>query len=143
MKNWHILPISTILIGTVMLLAGCSFLKGSHIVRSSRSSDIGINELAPGTEVTLESKRENITNMCSFLKNSYEKMQELAAADDASPDGIKAAKAVEEQYADRLNELFALDFSTMDEEELDSYLIEMTNLITVLREARDALTLGS
>ena len=67
-------------------------------------------------------------------------MQELAVAQDASPDGVNAAKAVEEQYGDRLNELFALDFSTMDETQIDSYLVEMTDLITVIREARDALT---
>ncbi len=78
--------------------------------------------------------------MCSFLKTSYAKMQELAAAQDASPDGVKAAKAVEEQHDDRLQELFALDFSTMDETQIDSYLVEMTDLITAVREARDALT---
>ena len=139
MKNWHILPISTLLISTVLLLTGCGLFKSSHTLDTSDSQ---INELIPSTEVTLDSKRENASDMCSFLKSSYEKMQELAAEDDASADGIKAAKAVEEQYADRLNELFALDFSTMGEDEIDSYLIEMTDFITIIREARDALTLG-
>lgn len=136
MKDQHIIPI---IIGIAMLLTGCSFLKSAQIGGSSSAE---INELVPNTEITLDVKRENAADMCSFLKASYEKMQELAAADGASPDGIKAAKEVEEQYADRLNELFALDFSAMDESDIDSYLIEMTNLITVIREARDALTLG-
>ena len=139
MKKRHILSISTLLVGSAMLLTGCSFFKGNQIVRSSEAE---INELVPNTTVTLETKRENAADMCSFLKTSYEKMQELTTADDASPDGIKAAKEVEDHYADRLNELFSLDFSTMDEAEIDSYLIEMTDLITVSREARDALTVG-
>lgn len=139
MKNWHILSISTILIGSFLLLTGCGFFKNAHTLDTS---DTHINELVPNTEATLETKRESATNMCNFLKNSYEKMQELAAAVDAAPDGIKAAKAVEEDYADRLNELFALDYSTMDEDEINSYLIEMTDYITIIREARDALTLN-
>lgn len=139
MKNWHILSISTILIGSFLLLTGCSFFKSAHTLDTS---DTHINELIPNTEATLETKRESAANMRNFLKASYEKMQELAAADDAAPDGINAAKAVEEDYADRLNELFALDFSTMDEDEIDSCMVEMTNLITAIREARDALTLN-
>lgn len=136
MKHWHTF---TLLIGAALLLTGCSFFKSSHTLQAS---DDNINHLAPNTEITLETKIENADDMRSFLQSSYTKMQELASADDASPDGKKAAKAVEEQYADRLTELFALDFSTMSEDEIDSYLIEMTNLITVIREARDALTLG-
>lgn len=139
MRNWHILSISTLLIGSFLLLTGCGFFKSAHTLNTS---DSHINELVPNTETTLETKRESATNMCNFLKDSYEKMQELAAADDAAPDGINAAKAVEEDYADRLNELFALDFSTMDEDEIDSCMVEMTNLITAIREARDALTLN-
>lgn len=139
MKNGHILSISTLLIGSFLLLTGCSFFKSAHTLDTS---DTHINELVPNTETTLETKRESATNMCNFLKSSYEKMQELATADDAAPDGIKAAKTVEEDYTDRLNELFALDFSTMDESEIDSYLIEMTDYITIIREARDALTLN-
>lgn len=134
MKNQQII---LMLIGATLFLTGCSFFKSTQI---ERSSNVGINELVPNTEITLESKRENIADMCSFLKTSYAKMQELAAAQDASPDGVKAAKVVEEQYGDRLNELFALDFSTMDETQIDSYLVEMTDLITAVREARDALT---
>lgn len=139
MKIWHILPVSALFIGTAILLTGCGLFKSSHTLNSS---DTGINELVPNTEITLESQRESATDMCRFLKTSYETMQELAAADDAPSDGIKAAKAVEKKYADRLNELFALDFSEMNEDEINSYLIEMTNLITVIREARDVLTLG-
>lgn len=139
MKHLHMLHISALLIGTALLFTGCSFFKSSHTVRSS---DSDINQLVPNTEVTLDVKIKSVDDMRSFLQGSYTKMQELAAADGASPDGIKAAKAVEEQYADRLNELFALDFSTMGESEIDDYLIEMTDLITAIREARDALTLG-
>ncbi len=134
MRNQQII---LMLIGATLFLTGCSFFKSTQI---ERSSNVGINELVPNTEITLESKRENIADMCSFLKTSYAKMQELAAAQDASPDGVKAAKAVEEQHDDRLQELFALDFSTMDETQIDSYLVEMTDLITAVREARDALT---
>ncbi len=137
MKTWHILPVSIIFISTALLLSGCSFFKNSDTLDTP---DTPINELVPQTEATMESKIKNATDMCSFLKTSYKKMQELAAAQDASPDGVNAAKAVEEQYADRLNELFALDFSTIDETQIDSYLVEMTDLITVIRETRDALT---
>ena len=139
MKIWHTLPVSALLIGTTLLLTGCSLFKSSHTLNTP---DNPINELVPNTEITLETKRENAANMCSFLKTSYEKMQELASADDASSDGIEAAKAVEEEYADRLKELFSLDFSTMEEDEIDSYLLEMTDFLTIIREAKDALTLN-
>lgn len=139
MKIWNLLPFSILLIGTAMLLTGCDFFKSSGTLDTP---DNPVNELVPHTEVTLENKIKNAADMCSFLKTSYEKMQELAAADGASPDGVKAAKAVEENYADRLNELFAIDFSAMDEDEIDSCMVEMTNLITAIREARDALTLN-
>lgn len=137
MKNWRMLQFSTLLIGTALFFTGCGFLKNAY---KPDTSDSHINELVPTTETTLETKRESATDMCSFLKSSYERMQELAAAQDASPDGIEAAAAVEEQHADRLAELFNLDFSTMDKAQIDAYLIEMTDLITAVREARDALT---
>lgn len=138
MKNKNIFYLSAALLGTSLLLMGCSFFKSAHTLTPS---DAEINQLVPNTEVTLESKIENAVSMCSFLQNSYAKMQELSAADNATPDGVKAAKKVEEQYSDRISELSTLDFSSMSEDELDSYIIEMTNLITVIREARDALTL--
>ena len=139
MKIWHILPVSALLVGAALLLTGCSLFKSSYTLDTS---DSPINELVPNTEITLEAKRENAANMCSFLKTSYEKMQELASADGASSDGLKAEKAVEEEYADRLKELLSLDFSAMEEDEIDSYLLEMTDCITIIREAIDALTLN-
>lgn len=138
MRNKNIFQISAALLGIAFLLTGCSFFKNSHTLTPS---DAGINELVPQTEVTLDSKRESAADMCSFLQSSYKKMQELAAAEDAAPDGIKAAKKVEEKYSERLNKLFTLDFSTMSENEIDALLIEMTDLITAIREARDALSL--
>lgn len=138
MKNQSVFHLSTAFLGIVLLLTGCSFFRSSHTLTPS---DAGINELVPQTEATLESKRESAADMRSFLQSSYEKMQELADAEGASLDGVKAAKNVEEKYAERLDELFSLDFSTMSENEIDALLIEMTNLITPIREARDALTL--
>ena len=117
MKIWHILPVSALLVGAALLLTGCSLFKSSYTLDTS---DSPINELVPNTE----------------------KMQELASADGASSDGLKAEKAVEEEYADRLKELFSLDFSAMEEDEIDSYLLEMTDCITIIREAIDALTLN-
>ncbi len=139
MKIFHLLPVPVLLIGAALLFTGCSFLRHSETLESP---DSPVNELVPQTEVTLESKIKSAKDMCAFLKSSYEKMQKLASLDNAPSDGIKAAKSVEEQYSGRLKELFALDFSAMDEETIDSCLVEMTNLITAVREAKDALTLG-
>lgn len=135
-KLWHVL---TILMGTALFLTGCSFFKSS---RTLDTSEAPINQLVPNTEVTLESKIESAEDMRSFVQSSYDKMQELAAEDNASPDGIDAAKKVEEEYSERIEELAALDFSAMNENEIDTLLIEMTNLITPIREARDALSLS-
>ena len=69
-------------------------------------------------------------------------MQALADAEDASQKGKTAAAAIEKEYADRIAQLADTDFTQMTSEELTSLSLELIDMISAIREARDTLTLG-
>ncbi len=98
--------------------------------------------IGPTTEFTLENQIAGATQTYENVCDSYAKMQELAGADNAAAKGKKAAAEVEEKYADRIAELADTDFSQMTSEELLSLSLELTDMISAIRKARDALTLG-
>ena len=105
------------------------------------SGEAEINHLVPETEFTIEKLIESTQHLCASVQDSYSKMLELASAQDASDKGIEAAKAVEEKYGERIKELSEIDFTKLNKDELENYSYELSNLITAIREARDALTL--
>lgn len=102
---------------------------------------IPLTPIGPVTEPTLESLRADADRSYANVCDSYAKMQDLAAAPDASEKGKQAAAAVEEKHAGRIQELADADFSQMSLEELRDLTADLANLITAIREARDALTL--
>lgn len=99
-------------------------------------------QLPPQTAYTLEELTDQTAGLRDFVVDSYQKMQDLAASDDAKEAGKEKAETVENEYSERIAELAGTDFSQMTEEELTQYLIELTNLTAIIREANDALTFG-
>ena len=82
---------------------------------------------------------------CGFLKNAYKPDTSDSHINELVPTRNKKRKRhgyvqLFKKLLRNLAELFNLDFSTMDKAQIDAYLIEMTDLITAVREARDALT---
>lgn len=98
--------------------------------------------IGPTTEFTLENQITSVTQTYENVCDSYEKMQVLADAEDASQTGKAAAAAIEKEYADRIAQLADTDFTQMTSEELTSLSLELIDMISAIREARDTLTLG-
>lgn len=96
--------------------------------------------IGPTTEFTLENQIAGVTQSYDNVCDSYAKMQELSGAEDAPLKGKKAAAKVEKKYANRIAELADSDFTQMTSEELLSLSVELTDMISAIREARDALT---
>lgn len=98
--------------------------------------------IGPTTEFTLENQITSVTQTYENVCDSYKKMQALADAEDASQKGKTAAAAIEKEYADRIAQLADTDFTQMTSEELTSLSLELIDMISAIREARDTLTLG-
>lgn len=96
----------------------------------------------PQTEYTLEELTNQTTDFRDYIVTSYQKIQELAAESESYEAGKELTRKIEEQYGERITELINTDFTGMTEEELKEYLTEFTSLTTIIREAKDALTLG-
>lgn len=99
-------------------------------------------QLPPQTEYTLEELAAQAADFRDYIVSAYKNIQELAAKDESYESGKELVKKIEEQYGDRIAEFADIDFSEMTEDELKQYLSEFTSLTTVIREAKDALTLG-
>lgn len=105
-------------------------------------ADITPVTIGPVTEFTLENQIENVENTYQNVCGSFAEMQELAASETASRKGRKSAAKVEKNYAARIEELSEIDFSRLTTDELLSLSVELTDMITAIRKARDALTFG-
>lgn len=131
----------------LLLFSSC----GQNASASNREGDDLVTEelgyypakvIGPTTEFTLEDQITSVTQTYENVCDSYEKMQTLAGAKDASRKGKTAAAAIEKEYADRIAQLADTDFTQMTSEELTSLSLELIDMISAIREARDALTLG-
>ena len=99
-------------------------------------------QLPPPTEYTLEELTSQTVDFRDYIISSYQNIQELANDDKSHEAGKELVKKIEEQYGERIAELADMDFTGMTKEELTEYMGEFTALTTVIREAKDALTLG-
>lgn len=141
MKYLYILFL--LLIG--MILSGCGTNTQPF---SSSEEDESSNwhaemvQFPPATEYTLEESTSQTADFRDYVITSYQQIQELAADDASHEAGKELVKKIEEQYGERIAELADIDFTGMTKEELTEYMSEFTSLTTVIREAKDALTLG-
>lgn len=134
-----------------LLLCACNSTNSIDLTSSETLEDtiVEISEvydseivIGPVTEFTLENQIKGVQNTYQNVCDSYAKMQELVNEKGASKKGRKAASKVENKYDKRIQELSEMDFSKLTTDELLSLSIELTDMITAIREARDALTLG-
>ena len=130
-----------------LLLCACSFKdSGTNTAKESEMMEVETSEparvIGPVIEPTWETQLKGATDTYNNVCDSYAKMQELANSDTATKKGKKAAAKVEKKYAKRIEELSTVDFSQLSSEELSSLSIELVDMITAIREARDALILG-
>lgn len=137
MKKMYIL-FTTLLI---LLLSGCSTQSGtSEDPALIKSEEIDLLPVGPTTEPTFENILSGTNNLLVSTRDSYNIMTELATRDSAPKKGIKAAQKVEKKYSARLAELENADLSSYSMEELEEISIELSNMITAIREARDLLS---
>ncbi|MBD5520122.1 MAG: hypothetical protein HDR03_02700 [Lachnospiraceae bacterium] len=129
-----------LLIGTVCCACGANTVSNSSLKEDSEQFE-SVQRPAP-KEYTLEELTDQTADFRDYIVNFYQQVQELAQDDESYDSGKKLAKEVAEQYGERITELADIDFTGMTEDELKEYQSEFASLTTVIREAKDALTLG-
>lgn len=136
MKNLFFIIVITFI---PVLLCGCSFSGNSHdeVIEYSFSEDI--KPASPVVTPTHEERTENTRSLLKSAMESMDIMDEMAEKDSASEDGVKAAEAVHKKYKSRLEDLDESDLSALSDDELTQIALEISDMITAIREARDLL----
>lgn len=130
------LPLIILLIP--VFLCGCSASGGSQ--NSGKfSQSIEIKPASPVTTPTHEERAENTGSLLNSAQDSLNKMNEMAEKESAPEEGVKAAEAVNEEYKSRLEELAEADLLSYSDDELIELSLEISNIITAIRQARDLL----
>lgn len=93
--------------------------------------------IGPVREPTHENYVRDVGNLLASARDSLARMEEEAAAKGAAAEPI--AREAREKCEKRLSELAATDLNAQPDESLMSYMLEISNIITTLREARDAI----
>lgn len=106
---------------------------------TTETFSVEINKLVPET-VTLDDIIEGADSLRNSVNDSYSIMLELAADKNASTEAVEAANNITSEYKSYIDDLAKLDFASMNQEEIDSYMAEMSELITKIREVRDLLS---
>lgn len=135
MKNLFFL----IMVFIPVLLCGCSFSGNSHDDAIEYSFSEDIKPASPVATPTHEEKTENTRSLLESAMESMNVMDELSERDSASEDGVKAAEAVREKYKSRLEDLDETDLSELSDDELTEIELEISDMITAIREVRDLL----
>ena len=135
MKNFLFLIIMFI----PVLLCGCSFSGNSHDDAIEYSFSEEIKPASPVTTPTHEEKAENARSLLESAMESMNIMDELSENDSASEDDIEAAEAVRKKYKSRLEDLDETDLSALSDDELTEIELEISGIITAIREVRDLL----
>lgn len=131
-----------LLIGTVCCACGANTFSNSSPEEGEYEENFESVQLPAPKEYTLEELTAQTADFRDYIVNFYQQVQELAEDDETYDAGKKLAKEVAEQYGERITELADIDFTGMTEDELKEYQSEFASLTTVIREVKDALTLG-
>ncbi len=98
-----------------------------------------LKPIGPSKEFTLEDYILSANSLLDAVLDSYQIMTDLAASDTAPKKGVKAAKKVTEKHLTRIEELKTADFSTWSAEDLSALSLELSDMISDIREVRDLL----
>lgn len=139
MKSWNCL--ASLLLLTLLLCACGQDASDSEedAVVEEFSEYYPAKVIGPEVEPTLETRLATAQQAYDNMCYSYSEMQELAEAENASKKGKKAAAKLEEKYADRIAKLADTDFSQLTSEDLFSISQECTDIISAIRDVKDAL----
>ena len=121
-----------------VFLCGCSSSEGSQN-SGNFSQTIPINPASPVITYTHEERAENTGSLLDSAQDSFNIMNEMAEKESAPEEGVKAADAVREEYKSRLEELADADLLSYSDDELIELSLEISNIITAIRQARDLL----
>lgn len=102
-------------------------------------ADVTLDALIPKEAPPLEKRAADLAKLCEDVREGLNSLSEAAQSDTAPRKGVKAAQAVEKKYKNRLDELCSMDFSTLKEDEISDLSIEVSTIITAIREAKDLL----
>lgn len=130
---------SLLLLSLVLCACGRNVSDPDNDMVTEDSGYVPAQVIGPETEPTFENRlaiaQQAYENMCYF----YSEMQELEQSEEASEEGKEAAAALKKEYADRIAELAETDFSQLTSEELLSVSTECLDIISAIREVKDAL----
>lgn len=141
-KSWNYPAILLIL---TLLLCACgqdASKQGGDAAVEEFSEYYPAKVIGPDIEPTIETRLAAAQQVYDTMCYSYSEIQELAEAEDATKKGKKAAEKLEKKYADRISELADTDFSQLTSEELLSVSQECTDIISAIREVKDALDIN-
>lgn len=138
----YIYILTSVLIGVLFCACGINTLPYNSSDENTADWHANQVQLPPPTEYTLEELTEQAVDFRNYIISSYQTIQELSADEATYEAGKELTKKIEEEYGERIAELADIDFSGMTKEELTEYMSEFTSLTTIIRKAKDALTLG-
>ena len=107
------------------------FVRGSDLPREVEGR---MREPGPVGESTHEETVESMRQMVANAQDSYARMCESAGEEHA-----QLVREIRDQYERRLTELAEMDFASMTDDEIVPYMLEVSNIITAIREARDVI----
>lgn len=102
-------------------------------------TNISLNPLIPEKPLPLKKRAADLIQLSESTRSSLKRLKDAAKDDHAPRKGVKAAQKAENKYRDRLDELCTMDISALTENEISDLYIEVSAIITAIREANDLL----
>lgn len=140
MKQLHVLLF--LFIGITFCACGINSSKKISIKEQESTYSDELIQHPPQETYTIEELASHVSDFRNYIISSYQTIQELSVDEATYEAGKELTKKIEEEYGERIAELADIDFSGMTKEELTEYMSEFTSLTTIIRKAKDALTLG-
>ncbi|MDE7479515.1 MAG: hypothetical protein K2M91_16525 [Lachnospiraceae bacterium] len=116
---------------------GCGTEKESFISQSGRTE---FDRHVPDKTFTLEDKVKQVSDAYTAIQNNYQQIQEMIEDPSADLKHKQAALNFEDTYSDRIEELGEMNFSNLSEEEIDTLMSELREMVTAAREVNNALS---
>lgn len=131
----------SVLLCVCLALTGCAGAgrQGGGEAQPERTngSSYELLPIAPVREETHERYVQDARDLLASSQDSLARMNEAASEKGARAEQL--ARAAREKCEQRLEELAASDLSAMSDDALKGLLLEISGIITTLREARDAI----
>ena len=117
-----------------LLFTGCVGERGGDFEIETSLDEV---RLVPEGEASHEEIAESVRGLVKDSQDFLARMQEAAGAKGKK--AVKLAEKVRKKVERRIAALTELDYDAMTDEELSTYIDEASDIITVIREAYDAI----